>query len=314
MSQLSQTIQITMLVSDLIQHHPLVQQLNKLSQTNHVSISTHAEQTGDLSKNQKYILMYASPEASLVEVAMGDNSDLNEDTDFLDRWYTDLQHLVKVKQTLGDGALLVNLMDVLQNTYLFQKRIQGFVGKTEVNLSLNSQEPEKQQVTKNFAAALVQTQPKLSELYKDVLLMTDFMTTLSSFSEHNIVAHHSSMLAGLQEIQHLSEQKLELERDKQTLETENELSLLQIHQLQEELESTHLEKIKINETVSELESENELSLLQIHQLQEELEFYYLKYNEQSEVCNSLLNQKNQSNDSLSIFSYITNKHGNQIIQ
>ncbi|UPW20058.1 hypothetical protein M0C34_07290 [Agarivorans sp. TSD2052] len=96
-----------------------------------------------------------------------------------------------------------------------------------------------------------------------------------------------------------------LESQMASLESERELALLQIHQLQEELEQAHhnasgvsqqanaesvkLQKnaeVKISELSTEvaklaankreLEAENELALLQIHQLQEELEFYYVK--------------------------------------
>ena len=69
---------------------------------------------------------------------------------------------------------------------------------------------------------------------------------------------------------------------------ENELALLQIHQLQEELEASYLNaKVLTEESVthksalenrlSERTAENELALLQIHQLQEELEYYYIQY-------------------------------------
>lgn len=102
----------------------------------------------------------------------------------------------------------------------------------------------------------------------------------------------------------LTESKSSLENEKQELASESELSLLQIHQLQEELEALQqtsqvkessiltLEaraseltatNTKLTEDKNLLESEkqtlvveNELSLLQIHQLQEELEHYYYK--------------------------------------
>lgn len=100
--------------------------------------------------------------------------------------------------------------------------------------------------------------------------------------------------------------------------SENELALLQVHQLQEELEQSFLrlqsfenernkdnqhksdvqhqelvsqiEKVtkaadlkesELAKTITDLELDNELALLQIHQLQEELEYYYLKYKQDS---------------------------------
>ena len=83
---------------------------------------------------------------------------------------------------------------------------------------------------------------------------------------------------------------------------ENELLLIQLHQVQEELEAQFLKLKKFedennqekqvlkkithqNETntfkqkTTELEAENELMLLQLHQVQEELEHYFLKHQE-----------------------------------
>ncbi|MDO6617608.1 hypothetical protein [Shewanella sp. 6_MG-2023] len=109
--------------------------------------------------------------------------------------------------------------------------------------------------------------------------------------------------------QNLEQQKSMFEENK----AENELALLQVHQLQEELEHTFLKTQKLqnekeelvssisslkskvsnlsnnltaknneqSELESDLESENELAILQIHQLQEELEYYYLKYQKES---------------------------------
>ena len=73
-------------------------------------------------------------------------------------------------------------------------------------------------------------------------------------------------------------------------EEENELLLLQLHQVQEELElkKVHLELAetkdqKSAERLKEAEEENELLLLQLHQVQEELEHYFLEYKKLSEA-------------------------------
>ncbi len=77
------------------------------------------------------------------------------------------------------------------------------------------------------------------------------------------------------------------------LQSDLELAHLQIHQLQEELETLHLESSRKAEmtagelsgqkdaTEQDLKAELELALLQIHQLQEELELYYQKYLDES---------------------------------
>jgi hypothetical protein len=72
--------------------------------------------------------------------------------------------------------------------------------------------------------------------------------------------------------------------------TENELTLLQINQLQEELETSYLNAKELKgefttstsafeSNLAELTAESDLALLQIHQLQEELETSYLNSNE-----------------------------------
>jgi hypothetical protein len=99
----------------------------------------------------------------------------------------------------------------------------------------------------------------------------------------------------------LGEDELKLKSEIKELSTENELSLLQMHQLQEELESVFNQNQAVetqladnnflqevldentvnlrsnNEQISDLKAENEIALLQIQQLQEELEFYFIKY-------------------------------------
>ena len=72
---------------------------------------------------------------------------------------------------------------------------------------------------------------------------------------------------------------------------ENELLLIQLHQVQEELETQLLKSQQSGEgkqKITELEAENELMLLQLHQVQEELEYYFLKHQE--------LEQQIQSNN------------------
>ena len=110
----------------------------------------------------------------------------------------------------------------------------------------------------------------------------------------------------LEELNTQKKRVVQLGTEKDELSSEHELALLQIHQLQDELEQTHLmstnkvsleeysnlkaqcdsqqaeleseqQKVTVLEVAqNELSGENELALLQIHQLQEELEHYYIK--------------------------------------
>ena len=108
----------------------------------------------------------------------------------------------------------------------------------------------------------------------------------------------------------LIQSKSKFENNIAQLKSENELSLLQVQQLQEELEMLYQhqvmteKKLALNIEASdkvatemsviqksynqqaELVAENEIALLQIQQLQEELEFYFAKY--QSLNTNSIV--------------------------
>jgi peptidoglycan hydrolase CwlO-like protein len=88
---------------------------------------------------------------------------------------------------------------------------------------------------------------------------------------------------------------------------ENELSLLQVQQLQEELEQMVLKQASLSKADAtgteitalkkerdDLAAENELSLLQIHQLQEELEYYYTKLQQQGSLEHSIASSEDIS--------------------
>jgi hypothetical protein len=85
----------------------------------------------------------------------------------------------------------------------------------------------------------------------------------------------------------LEENQSKLNNDITTLSAENELSVFQVLQLQEELESSHKQQITSEEQIADLKAENEIAILQIQQLQEELEFYFIKY--QSLNAGSIIN-------------------------
>jgi len=129
----------------------------------------------------------------------------------------------------------------------------------------------------------------------------------------------------------LTQEKIILESSITELTSENELSLLQVQQLQEELEATYSdyktseEKLKFNieanqktvvtlsglevsnkqltqektileSSITELTSENEVSLLQVQQLQEELEVLFLENNELKHVEKKLTEQNINKKD------------------
>ncbi|HCE1506878.1 TPA: hypothetical protein NJ338_002896 [Vibrio parahaemolyticus] len=107
-------------------------------------------------------------------------------------------------------------------------------------------------------------------IYENLLASADIIQNIDRCSITNRTSSYISQLI-------VFEGELEkLKSENQTLVAENELSLLQIHQLQEELQALQLEFQVQESSISNLDAESKLSLLQIHQLQEELEHYYLK--------------------------------------
>ncbi|EAR19353.1 hypothetical protein WH7805_08346 [Synechococcus sp. WH 7805] len=90
---------------------------------------------------------------------------------------------------------------------------------------------------------------------------------------------------------------------------EAELTLLQLHQLQEELEHNFLDSRskeellqQYNQQTNDAREEAELTLLQLHQVQEELEHYFLDSRSKEE----LLQQYNQqANDMKKVISRIS---------
>jgi len=106
-----------------------------------------------------------------------------------------------------------------------------------------------------------------------------------------------------------------LTEENKALIADNELSLLQIHQLQEELEQSIITmsnttenddqfKARINKLErdysellvvnTDLSAENDLSLLQIHQLQEELEHFYVKAQQGSQYSPIVLTEHDEN--------------------
>jgi hypothetical protein len=143
----------------------------------------------------------------------------------------------------------------------------------------------------------------------------------------------------------LAQEKIKIENRITQLTSKNELSLLQIQQLQEELEATLIEnitseeklklntelanktndelttansnynqlaqeKIKIVNSITQLTNENELSLLQIQQLQEELEATFIENKTTEEKLKLNTELANRTNDELTI----VNSNNKQLAQ
>jgi hypothetical protein len=173
--------------------------------------------------------------------------------------------------------------------------------------------------------SLIEVEPQLLEAYLDLELRAELLGREPDLHYRQRLRQGSNQGdVLLQELRHAlgapSELQRQLERQESELKTaqeEAELTLLQLHQVQEELEaivladrekqqlldasSTELECLKprVAELEQQLErqddalktaqEEAELTLLQLHQVQEELEHYFLLSRSQ----HSLLNQHGQ---------------------
>ena len=148
--------------------------------------------------------------------------------------------------------------------------------------------------------SLIEVEPQLLEAYLDLELRAELLGREPDLHYRQRLRQGS--VQGdvlLQELRHALGAPSELERQESELRTaqeEAELTLLQLHQVQEELGNL---KPRVAELEQQLErqddalktaqEEAELTLLQLHQVQEELEHYFLLSRSQ----HSLLNQHGQ---------------------
>ena len=160
--------------------------------------------------------------------------------------------------------------------------------------------------------ALIQAAPDLLEAYLDLELKADLLGGEPDVAYRRRLAANlqpGQLLAAWQELQNpsVSEAQLEaLTTAEQEAREEAELTLLQLHQVQEELEevfladrekAAELERLKqqladgealqaklssLTSAEEEAREEAELTLLQLHQVQEELEHYFLLSRGQSQ--------------------------------
>jgi len=183
-----------------------------------------------------------------------------------------------------------------------------------------------QQLKKELKVICAQGDTNLEQLMLNKEVTKKTLVELSEFQENN---------------NQISQEKVILENSITELTSENELSLLQVQQLQEELEATYkqhkilAEKFKLNldenekavdtlssfevsnkqlaeektileNNITELTSENELSLLQVQQLQEELEATYKQHKILAEKFKLDLDENEKTVDTLSSFE-VSNK-------
>lgn len=254
------------------------------------------------------LMFYCSPEIYLAENTADKSCSV-----LLAEWEDKTQQLLNYTIENPEHCVLVDLGFVLSNPSEFV----AFIKQT-LDIELSSTQYGR---LGNSQLAMQCTQlidcDSTQECYEDIMAAADLF---DEQSEQAVAERLKSYLLATE----LESGKLKAERDEakaqlenktKDLGCENELALLQIHQLQEELESSFVSlnklttenttlteekqalelesgKLKVERdeakalaetTTKDLECENELALLQIHQLQEELEFYYMKLQSVSSV-------------------------------
>jgi chromosome segregation ATPase len=127
---------------------------------------------------------------------------------------------------------------------------------------------------------------RLSECQKLITVISTSQVQLE-FDSATLAASNSELMGDNEKFKaEFATRSSALETSLSECKAENELALLQIHQMQEELETSYLNAKELKgefatqtsglEThLADLKAENELALLQINQLQEELEATYL---------------------------------------
>lgn len=230
------------------------------------------------------LMFYCSPEIYLAENAADKSCSV-----LLAEWEDKTQQLLNYTIENPEHCVLIDLGFVLSNPSEFV----AFIKQT-LNIELSSTQYGR---LDNSQLAMQCTQlidcDSTQECYEDIMAAADLFDEKSGQA---VAERLKSYLLAIE----LESGKLKAERDEakaqvetktKDLESENELALLQVHQLQEELESESGKlkaerdeaKALAETTTKDLECENELALLQIHQLQEELEFYYMKLQSVSSV-------------------------------
>lgn len=283
----------------------------------------------------RFLLFYTRPETAVVQ-AMQQGVDPIE---ALQHWQNNTQQLLAFYRRNRRKALLVDVSHALENPEFFVESCANTFS-LEVNAAelptLTTQHPSP--LLQLIAEQLIAQGPKLSSLLAELEASSTALATdpqLCSeydfsvlFQEYQLSGIQVSTLAEAQaaqaqqqaELAKLAAHAATLESSQQDTVQENELLLLQLHQVQEELEATFLtaqtaeqkannEKVALNRQLTEAlsgqsqqhtsasselsalqsklsaletshqdtEQENELLLLQLHQVQEELEHYFLQY-------------------------------------
>lgn len=236
-------------------------------------------------KDQRWILVYASPEQALANALNEDRDNLSRVDALMEEWERSSTALLDFFQRNRKSGILINFNCLTDDPDAVVEHCNTLSGKSHQPEEDKKPEPDYTLIAQT--ASLLPNQDRLYRLY-------DEMQSAATQPGKDLD------LAGRtrERLRQLARSGLEqalgeglLSEEKARLSMENELLELQVGQLQEELESIYLEKQKQQQELDKLKHEHieesqekvknlqrslELTNQQIKQLQEELETYFIK--------------------------------------
>ena len=282
-------------------------------------------------KNEQIeLIFYCSPESYLTFF----NTPESKVVDKLNNWKDETLTLLEYVIANPENCLLIELDFAIQNQQEFCNYVKESIG---ITLTPNSIDCFK--TTKLIQSCMLLIDDDVQDVYEDVTAAADLynkegnntvrgrlhlylnilqkdIDVLEKSQLHQVTENNKAIIEAdnlTVEPKSIKTKNNEIKIEKTALSSENELALLQIHQLQEELEAVFVKKEQLKtqldgavkeakanrliveskpgtaegknssteedqlrNEIAQLISENELALLQIHQLQEELEFYFMQ--------------------------------------
>lgn len=277
----------------------------------------------------RFLLLTADPQEYLAHCLLEDADESPKDERaYLKQWQDEHERLLAFYLKYPERCLLVNARQAEANpaslVHQLSKRLNFNLDAAIAQLPAHTNHQELSSAPATLARyvaskALQEHAKPLAALFNELKAAQQPLAEPDAQADEdgNIFSTAEVSLASLlKDYQHRCERDLS-ETDRKALENlkkENELLLLQLHQVQEELEGSHRERQKLKQqleeqrrlpapevnndiAIEEAKQENELLMLQLHQVQEELEHYFLQHQKisgeltQLEKDNRALKQK-----------------------
>ena len=226
----------------------------------------------DFDPQTRFVLVYASPTYALAQLLREDDASPVLVEDLCSSWARFNAELLSFYNRNPGRSILVNI-----EAFSLHKDINHLVSVVQDRLGINlsgqadwSIKPvSNESLFRLFASSLLQECPAVQELYQELESVGDI---ISDFSE----PPKEQVAQAFVQYRYLASRHDEAVTLSTRLNTQVTEFQTQLAQVQQELASEK-QKPNLGSQLKALEKENELLLLQLHQVQEELEQYFLKY-------------------------------------